>query len=117
MPKRVYTCRAKVNYVHDADTLGLTLDLGFLIQLTGHTCRLLGVNAPELRTDAGKAALTWATSWVAVHTPPDTEWPFTFESHGLDKYGRWLGVLTAVDDSHALNDDLVTFGQAIPYWP
>jgi endonuclease YncB( thermonuclease family) len=46
--------------VHDGDTCTIALDLGFGLTFTGATCRVYGINAPELVTQAGKDALAYA---------------------------------------------------------
>lgn len=55
MTEPVYRYRARVIRVIDADTLDLDIDLGFRTS-TRQSIRLRGVNAPELSTDAGRAA-------------------------------------------------------------
>src|SRR6266568_7253473 len=91
---------AKVVDLHDGDTVHLNIDLGFGFQLDaynldGHpviSCRVWGINAPELSTDAGKAALAYAQT--LLH-PGDR---VTVTSHGWDKYGgRFDGTITLVD--------------------
>jgi endonuclease YncB( thermonuclease family) len=82
---------------HDGDTCHLDLDLGFGFYLHATdlggknviSCRIFGINAPELNTAAGKLALTYAQGLC----PPNT--PVTVLSHGWDKYGgRFDGTLT-----------------------
>lgn len=71
---------ATVASIHDGDTMNLDIDLGFGI--TMHlACRVFGINAPELSTQAGKDALAYALTLVK---PGDT---VTVASHGWDKYG------------------------------
>ena len=113
---KIYRVPAKIDNIHDGDTLGLVLDLGFFIQLSGHTCRILGINAPELSTSEGKISKTFVDNWSIKHSKNSKlEWPFSFESHGLDKYGRWLGVLSSVDDGHSLGQDLLEANMAVVY--
>jgi hypothetical protein len=60
--------RVRVLDWHDGDTFHPLIDLGFGLTVGGLdfngrqtlSCRLAGMNAPELSTDAGKAALTYA---------------------------------------------------------
>lgn len=74
---------------HDGDTCHVDLDLGFFESLRAYdidgkpkvSCRIAAINAPELRTDAGKAALAEAMQLC----PAGTKVMVT--SHGLDKYG------------------------------
>lgn len=71
---------ATVASIHDGDTLKLVVDLGFDIAFTTNV-RLYGINAPELATPAGKAALAFVETLVK---PGDK---VTVLSHGWDKYG------------------------------
>lgn len=82
---------ATVVSIHDGDTCTLAIDLGFDVAYTSN-CRTYGINAPELRTDAGKAALAFALTLIK---PGDK---VTVLSHGWDKYGgRFDGTLTLTD--------------------
>lgn len=84
--------------VHDGDTLTIALDFGFGVTFTGASCRVYGINAPELDTAAGKAALVFAQSLLR---PGD---PVSVLSHGWDKYGgRYDGEVRL-----ASGDDLAT---------
>jgi endonuclease YncB( thermonuclease family) len=80
---------------HDGDTCHLDLDLGFALHLQGEpSCRIFGINAPELATAAGKAALAYAESICPAGTK------VSVVSHGWDKYGgRFDGSLTLPDGS------------------
>jgi len=79
---------ATVVSIHDGDTMTLAIDLGFDITAT-ERCRIFGINAPELATQAGKDALTFAQT--KVH-PGDL---VTVSSKGWDKYGgRFDGIVT-----------------------
>jgi endonuclease YncB( thermonuclease family) len=91
---------ARVQTVHDGDTIYLDIDLGFdhLISardFDGHprlACRVYGINAPELSTEAGKAAALFAQTLL----PPGTR--VSVVSHGWDKYGgRFDGTITLAD--------------------
>lgn len=93
---------ARVLDWHDGDTAHMDIDLGFGFQahaytLTGHpqlSARIYGIDAPELNTDAGKAALDYATHLC----PPGTLVKVT--SHGWDKYGgRFDATITLPDGS------------------
>jgi endonuclease YncB( thermonuclease family) len=91
---------ARVDSLHDGDTVSLTIDLGFDFQIASHgidgtprlSCRVFGINAPELSTDAGKAALAYAQTLLPVATMVQVV------SHGYDKYGgRFDGSITLPD--------------------
>jgi endonuclease YncB( thermonuclease family) len=84
---------------HDGlgDTCHVDLDLGFFESLRAYdiagkprvSCRIFGINAPELSTAAGKAALAYAETLCPAGTS------VTVVSHGLDKYGgRFDGSIT-----------------------
>lgn len=69
-----------VDRVVDGDTVYIKLDVGF--DLTVYTrVRVWGINAPELSTDAGKAAHEFAARVLPVGLP------VYVLSHGWDKYG------------------------------
>ena len=103
MAKAVYgPYRARCVNVHDGDTITFDLDLGFGHMLQGLdwdgktwlSCRALGINAPELRTTAGKEALAFAQTLIS---PGDV---CMVLSHGWDKYGgRFNGEITLPDGS------------------
>jgi endonuclease YncB( thermonuclease family) len=85
---------------HDGDTCHVDLDLGFGFELRAYnldnkprlSCRIYGINAPELATQAGKDAL----AYVQTLCPNNT--PVTVISHGWDKYGgRFDGSITLPD--------------------
>lgn len=119
MTNNVWTVPAKVLRVVDADTLILLLDLGWHITYEAR-CRLVGVNAPEMGTDEGKAARAFVMDLLsyAGGVPSDgvpTE--VTFVSHALDKYGRPLGQVLVTDQQGArldLADVLLSAGHAVP---
>jgi endonuclease YncB( thermonuclease family) len=83
---------AVISHIHDGDTFTTDLDLGFGIHATTFNCRLYGANAPELSTDAGKAALAYLLTIMPVGSH------VTVVSHGWDKYGgRFDGTVTLAD--------------------
>lgn len=101
---------------HDGDTCHIDVDLGFGEFLSSHdldghpvvSCRVYGINAPELGTPAGREALASALTFC----PPGTR--VTVTSHGWDKYGgRFDGTITLPDGSDfaAL---MLAAGQAVP---
>lgn len=87
---------------HDGDTVHVDVDLGFSMfavshDLDGHpilSCRIFGINAPELGTPEGREALAYALTVC----PPGTR--VTVMSHGWDKYGgRFDGSIALPDGS------------------
>ena len=51
----MYTYRGEVKSVIDADTIDVLVDLGFGVH-TMQRLRLYGIDAPEMKTEAGKIA-------------------------------------------------------------
>lgn len=109
--------RARVVSLHDGDTVSLDLDLGFDIVMRAHdfdghpslSCRVYGINAPELSTPEGVAALDFAETLLK---PGDL---VTVLSHGWDKYGgRFLGSITMADTTD-FGTRMVESGHAVPY--
>lgn len=94
--------KAVVERVVDGDTVSLTFDLGFGVQLEGQHVRLVGAasgvarwfNAPESRgplaTEAGRAATEALRELLPEGQPVVVE---TFKGPGSDKYGRWLAAI------------------------
>ncbi len=105
----MYEYTATVDRVWDADSIHLTVDLGFGAKLAIKT-RLLGVDAPELNTPEGKAARDWVRERVPVGTT------VTVRTHKFpgDKYGRWLAEIVApgLGDLRAA---LIASGRAVAY--
>lgn len=103
-----WTVPAVVVKVIDGDTIRLALDLGWHIGLTTNV-RIDGVDAPELSTDAGKAARTY----VATLLPFGQE--VMFRSRSLDKYGRPLGALWVEGLFSDLASLLISSGHGVEY--
>lgn len=97
--------------VVDADTMIVLCDLGWRISLKT-SVRLFGVNAPELNTAEGQAALHFVQ---AVLQPGDE---INLVSHKLlgntDKYGRVLASIT-LPDGRDLSTMLLQSDHAVPY--
>jgi endonuclease YncB( thermonuclease family) len=81
-----YTYHAQVAKIVDADTVDLLVDLGFCTAVKVRI-RLLGIDAPEMNTDEGKAAKAALIEKMPVSTMVTVR---TFKFAG-DKFGRWLG--------------------------
>ena len=99
-----------VNRVVDADTLKVDIDVGFSM-LKRTTLRLAGVDAPELRSETGKAACTFTGQWLNARLPGTLIVETIKGPRTQDKFGRWLGVI--YDSAGAcLNEDLIAAGYA-----
>jgi micrococcal nuclease len=103
--------------VTDGDTIAVTLDLGW-DTFVHQSCRLLGVDAPEKNTAAGKAAKRVVESKLAEHTN------ITVESVSRDKYaGRFVGRVWLGEQSlnqYLIDNQLAKFydgGKKQPWTP
>jgi len=88
----IYIYKAELIRVVDGDTVELIIDLGF-DTLRKERFRLYGIDAPEMRTAAGKAAKAWL--WEAIQ-PLEAIYVQTIQlstKAKRDKYGRFLAVL------------------------
>jgi len=109
---------ARVDEVHDGDTVYLTVDLGFGHQiasrnLTGElqfACRVYGINAPELSTVAGVAAAEYAKTLLPVGTI------VSVRSYGWDKYGGRFDGSIDMSDGGDFSRAMVDAGHAKPYF-
>lgn len=61
----MYEYAAKLVSIHDGDTLRADVDVGFSVTIR-MDLRLLGLDCPELKTEAGKAALAWVKDYFAA---------------------------------------------------
>ena len=110
----MYVYAARLVRLVDADTLVLDIDLGLHTWARSVRIRAAGINAPELSTDAGKAALAWVQAWFAQHCP-DGVLTVRTQKDRNDNYGRLLGTVLAGDGA-CLNTDMLAAGIAVP-WP
>ena len=88
----IYIYKASLIRVVDGDTVEIIIDQGFS-NFTKQTMRLYGIDAPEMRTEAGKAARAWL--WGALQ-PLEAIYVQTIQLETKakrDKYGRFLAVL------------------------
>lgn len=93
---------------HDGDTAHVDLDLGFGLTLA-MSCRIYGINAPELATPEGKASLVMAQRLCPAGTK------VTIVSHGWDKYGgRFDGAVTLPGGTD-FSAEMIAAGAAVFY--
>jgi micrococcal nuclease len=88
----IYIYKAELIRVVDGDTVDLVIDLGFDTSRK-ERFRLYGIDAPEMRTENGKAAKAWL--WEALQ-PLEAIYVQTIQlstKAKRDKYGRFLAVL------------------------
>ena len=94
--------------IHDGDTVWLEVDLGFGLKFV-ESFRLLGINAPELRTPTGPAARDYLRALIdgqplTVKTAKDKK----------EKYGRYLATIFLPDGTN-VNEKMVEAGHAVRY--
>lgn len=100
-----------VDHVHDGDTLSGTITLSnFLGQKTTWygRVRLITVNAPELKTPEGDAALAYVEALIAPGDTVATSAPRDYS----DQFGRLLADIIVAGKS--LSQDLLDTGNAKP---
>ena len=116
----MFTFKAIVVAVYDADTITVDVDLGFHQNSEHIKLRLFGINAPEMRGPEkvdGRKSRDWLRDQileqqVVIRTYKD--------GRGKGKYGRWLADVFAVDDlvpdargGVSLSADAVSFNQKL----
>lgn len=106
----LYTYKATVIRIIDGDTIELTIDLGYKVYWNS-SCRLYGINAPELKGDTLEAGLK-AREFLASKLPAGRG--IIIRSRQLDKYGRPIVEIINVDGS-SLNQQMVDAGYAKEY--
>lgn len=129
MPATFGPYSARVARIHDGDTIDVDLelvavahlsmrdhDLGFNVHRTpagvvleDQSVRFYGCNAPELATDAGKAALAFLETVLKVGDV------VTLTSHGWDKYGGRIDGTLTLAGGRDLVDLMCGAGHAA-YW-
>ena len=102
----MFTYAAKLIEVIDGDTVDLLIDLGFGVHVK-ERCRLYGIDAPEMPTEAGKIAKAYLESLIGAATGElfvATRKMARKPKEKTDKYGRYLAVL--YDNYHDVEADV-----------
>ena len=114
----MYTYRVKsVNRIVDGDTIDVTIDLGFSININQRV-RVAGIDSPEKRTrDAAEKALGIdATEWMTKHLEDASDLIIKTAVEGsMGKYGRVLGWLFVGNSEVSLNEKMIAEGFAWRY--
>lgn len=107
-----YRAYAKPEEVYDGDTFRVELDLGFKLKYTT-SVRLFGVNTAEMKdkSDIAKLAKTKLQDFIRKNNGK-----LIIRSHGLDKYGRFLGEVWGDETQPTINKQLITEGLALEYF-
>ncbi len=106
----MFTYRASVVRIVDADTLILDIDLGLRTWLRGKSFRLARVNAPERPTVEGKLA-TNALAALLGSLPASVI--VTTIRDRRDAFDRYI--VEVIRDGVNVNDWLLANGWAVPY--
>ncbi|MGB0362973.1 MAG: thermonuclease family protein [bacterium] len=113
-PVDLYVYRVVSLVVVDGDTVDAVLDLGHNVQIS-ERYRLYGINAPEMKTDEGKAAKEAAQDWVESREGfplyIQTIKYKTKDKEKKGKYGRYLAIVMDGEDRQ-LNQWMVATGHA-----
>ena len=114
----MYTYRVKsINRIIDGDTIDVTIDLGFSININ-QRIRVAGIDSPDKRRRniAEKALGLDATEWMTKHleNAPDLIIKTAVEG-SMGKYGRVLGWLYIDDSQISLNEQMIEEGFAWKY--
>ena len=106
-----------VNRIVDGDTIDVTIDLGFSININQRV-RVAGIDSPEKRTrDAAEKALGLdATEWMTKRLEKAPELIIKTAVEGsMGKYGRVLGWLFVGEEDISLNEQMINEGFAWKY--
>lgn len=87
----MYEYKAQLHNVVDGDTVDLKVDLGFKTFII-ERFRLLGFDAPEMKTPQGQPAKNHLQSLLEKHTLS-----LVIKSEKRDGFRRWLGTLYVND--------------------
>ena len=119
MSSNLYFYRAQIFNIYDADTVRLSIDLGFGISHGldhGLPMRLVGIDAPELGTAKGKVA----RDRLRAILPVGTDVIIKTDKDKTEKYGRYLATLFTINTTNfewasSVNYRLIAEGYARPY--
>ena len=107
----MYEYLAKVLKIVDGDTIHLEIDLG-LETFRRIKCRLAGINAPEMNTEAGPLAKEFLAKCIPVGTTVRIE---TIKDR-TEKYGRYLVFVSDINTTGpTINEVMLQRGYAVPY--
>lgn len=107
----MYTYKAIVTSVYDADTFKCDIDLGFGIIYKDQKIRLAGINAPEIKGETNSEGIK---SRDALRSKIlNKEIILTTRKDDKEKFGRYLGIVTVNDEN--INDWLVKNKFAVVY--
>jgi len=107
----MYEYSVELIRVIDGDTVHLMIDLGLDVKVSTK-CRLFGINAPEMNTQAGKDAKAFLAEQLARRD----KWTANTIKDKREKYGRYLVSLTdPLGVFECVNDSMIQAGHAVRY--
>ncbi len=101
--------RATIIRLVDGDTAWIAAHLHFDLTLN-MTVRFYGINAPEIKTPEGKAAL----AWLETQMPAGSDVIFQSYRDQKEKYGRFLGEFFV--NGVNINQAMIAAGFAVAYF-
>ncbi len=111
---RLSPSRPRRPAIYDGDTLRITADLGFGIWADLGPCRMLGINAPEVRGATREAGLV-SRDWLRTKMAGAETFTIRTFQDKRGKYGRWLVVITLDGETESVNQQMVNAGHAVVY--
>lgn len=109
----MYTYRARIVSIYDADTVRADIDLGFGAWLANQPLRIYGIDAPERGTPEGGLAKAAAERLLAIE--PGQAITITTLKDKTEKYGRYLAKIT-LPNGEDYATLLIAEGYAVPYY-
>lgn len=116
----MYTYKAKVISVYDADTMRVDIDLGFGVWLKNQSVRWLKIDAWEVRGDEREKGIIARDRVRELIL--DQEVILKTYKDDKGKYGRWLAEVYSkyllgsdLNWDNSYNQQLINEGHAIPY--
>lgn len=108
----MYEYKAKIERWLDADTVDVSIDLGFDVW-TKQRVRILGIDAAEKNTDLGKEALRFVNDQI----PPGCIVKLQSHKDTREKFGRYLAhiIYESSNASLFLDKILIDRGYAVSY--
>ena len=123
MAKEFREWRARLDDVHDGDTVRLIMDTGF-DTTTRKWLRLRDVPAPELVQNGGLLSETFVCNWLGDHFHyVRNTWPWvvrTYRTKGdndVVTLGRYVADVECAHCGDSLNVAVTAFLKAHPDWP
>ncbi len=120
MTTDVRTWRARVDQIHDGDTVRLIIDVGF-DATSRKWLRLRRVFAPELKQTGGPTTKQFTSKWL-TSLPPAT-WPLSIDTYrtsgdnDLVTLERYVAEVRDAATGASLNDAVIAYLALHPKWP